>query len=124
MAMVPRTLDSPLAASFLIASFVGFCFMPGSKPPPLVTGRPWAGGGARIRLAGGPRRLRLSAAARGRYTKHGWMTGAGSVSDGPPLRPSLTLPAPADVVPARSQRKGPHALVTDARRAAAPAAAV
>lgn len=34
IASVPRVFFRPLLASFLIASFVAFCFIPGSKPPP------------------------------------------------------------------------------------------
>ena len=36
MATVPTVLVSPLSASFSIGSRVGFCFMPGSKPPPWI----------------------------------------------------------------------------------------
>ena len=36
MATVPTLLDRPLLASFLIGARVGFCFMPGSKPPPWI----------------------------------------------------------------------------------------
>ncbi len=36
MATVPRVFLRPLLASFWIASPVGFCFMPGSKPPPWI----------------------------------------------------------------------------------------
>ncbi|MNY75479.1 hypothetical protein D3C86_2147640 [compost metagenome] len=36
MATVPILLDRPLLASFRIEGRVGFCFMPGSKPPPWI----------------------------------------------------------------------------------------